>query len=99
MDMLDDEFLDLVMNFLDSSKRIRDAAELCDGDSIKQDMIHDAIKDFNVVSSRSEALRLMTETNYTANRDFVLKELKELTTINNKIAQQIEDKLKPLVWN
>ena len=99
MDEVDNEFVDLIIGFLESSKRIRDAAELCDGDPIKRDMIKSAIEDFNGAASRSESVRLMVDEDYLNNRDFILHELKELTVINNRIAQQIENKLKPLVWN
>jgi len=100
MPELDHEFMDLVMAFLASSRRIRDAATLCEGDSTKQEMIQAAIKEFHKASARSEALQLMVEKgDYSDNRAFILEELKDLTLLNNEIAHQIELKLKPVVWN
>jgi len=97
--MIDNEFINLILNFLESSKRIRDAASLCDNDPIKREMIKGIIEDFNKSSSRAETLRLLVEQENHQNRDFVIQELKELTLINNRIALDIENKLKPLIWN
>ena len=98
-ELLDTEFIELVINFLESSKKIRDAAKLCDGDPIKQEMIQDIIKEFTEASARSAALQAMVEEKYPQNREFILSELKDLTSSNEKIAQKIETKLTPLIWN
>jgi len=92
---LDHDFIELVTNFLESSRRIRDAASLADGDPIKQKMIEGTADDFNEVCVRSEALRLLVEKGYRENREFILEELRQLTVMNDEIGE----KLAPLVWN
>jgi hypothetical protein len=99
MEEIDNEFIELVGNFLESSRRLRDAAELCNEDSIKQDMIQGIVKPFEEAQARSATLRHLTDTDYSKNRSFILNELKELTAINNDMAAEIEKKLRPLSWN
>ena len=99
MEEIDAEFVELVTEFLESSKDIREAAELVNGDPIKQEMIKDIVDDFLNVCARSEALRLLVETSYGENRDYILSELKEITELNKTISEQIRKKLIPLTWN
>jgi hypothetical protein len=99
MEEVDMEFVELVNDFLESSRDIRDAAELVDGDPIKQDMIKDILKEFNESHSRAEAVRVLVENSYPESREFILSELKEITSINNRIATKIRKRLSPLVWN
>ena len=99
MEEIDEEFLNLVEEFLESSRTVRDAAELVDGDPIKQEMIKETLTDFNDVCDRSMLLKDIVENDYSANRHFVMKELKEITALNYKIAATINRKLAPLVWN
>ena len=99
MEEIDAEFVELVTEFLESSIDIRDAAELTEGDPIKQDMIKGITKDFLDVCARSEALRTLVDTSYEDNREFILSELKEITSLNRSISDQIRKKLAPLAWN
>jgi hypothetical protein len=99
MEEIDAEFVELVAEFLESSKDIRDAAELTEGDPIKQDMIKGITKEFLETCARSEALRTLVDTSYEENREFILSELKEITKLNRSISAQIRKKLAPLAWN
>ena len=99
MEEIDPDFLDLVTQFMDSSRDVRDAAELIDGDPIKKEMVKEVLKDFDESYARSEAVRLLVEQDYSANREFVLSELREIIKINNRIATKIRNKLVPIVWN
>jgi hypothetical protein len=95
----DDEFINLVDDFLESSREIRRAAEMCDGDPIKQDMIAHIAKEFTEVWQRSEALQVLMKKDYENCREYILQEIKEITAINYDIARRIKNKLKPIVWN
>jgi hypothetical protein len=99
MEEIDAEFVELVTEFLESSKDIRDAAEMTEGDPIKQDMIKGITKDFLDVCARSEALRTLVDSSYEDNREYILLELKEITKLNRKISSEIRKKLAPLAWN
>jgi hypothetical protein len=96
---IDVEFVDLVTEFLESSKDIREAAELVNGDPIKQDMIKGITQEFLDVCARSEALRILVENSYGDNREYILSELREITELNRSISSQIRKKLIPLSWN
>jgi hypothetical protein len=99
MEEIDAEFVELVAEFLESSKDIRDAAEMTEGDPIKQDMIKGVTKEFLDVCARSEALRALVDSSYQENREYILSELKEITRLNRSISAQIRKKLAPLAWN
>jgi hypothetical protein len=99
MEEIDAEFVELVAEFLESSKDIRDAAEMTEGDPIKQDMIKGVTKEFLDVCARSEALRALVASSYQENREYILSELKEITRLNRSISAQIRKKLAPLAWN
>jgi len=99
MEEIDAEFVELVTEFLESSKDIREAAEMTEGDPIKQDMIKGITKDFLDVCARSEALRTLVESSYGENREYILSELREITSLNRSISAQIRKKLAPLAWN
>lgn len=99
MEGMDDEFLDLVADFLESSKRLREASELCEDDPIKQDMIKHIVQPFREAYERSNHVRHLSEVDYEGNRSFILKELREIAELNNSMAEQIEKKLIPLAWN
>ena len=81
MEEIDAEFVELVTEFLESSKDIREAAEMTEGDPIKQDMIKGITKDFLDVCARSEALRTLVDTSYEDNREYILSELREITSL------------------
>ena len=88
------EFFKVFEEFLKASKELLDAATLCDGDSIKQDMISFVVPEFNKMWARSEGIKvLMEKQNYEENKDFIIEEIKEVTKQNNEIAQKIKDKL------
>jgi hypothetical protein len=99
MEEIDAEFVELVTEFLESSRDIREAAEMTDGDPIKQDMIKGITKDFLDVCARSEAIRTLVESSYGENREYILSELREITDLNRKISSEIRKKLAPLSWN
>lgn len=99
MEEIDTEFVELVTEFLESSQDIREAAEMTDGDPIKQEMIKGITKDFLDVCARSEAIRTLVENSYSENREYILSELKEITRLNRKISSEIRKKLAPLAWN
>ena len=99
MEEIDAEFVELVAEFLESSKDIRDAAEMTEGDPIKQDMIKGVTKEFLDVCARSEALRALVDSSYQENREYILSELKEITRLNRSISAQIRKTLAPLAWN
>jgi len=95
----DDEFINLVDNFLKSSREIRTAAEMCEDDPIKQDMVAHLAKEFGEIFQRSEALQTLIKVDYEKNRTYILQELREITVLNYEIASGIRKKLSPLVWN
>jgi len=99
MEEIDTEFVELVTEFLESSRDIREAAEMTGGDPIKQDMIKGITKDFLDVCARSEAVRTLVENSYDENRNYIMSELKEITELNKKISAEIRKKLAPLAWN
>ena len=99
MEEIDAEFIELVAEFLESSRDIREAAELTEGDPIKQDMIKGITKEFLEACARSEALRTLVDSSYEKNREYILLELKEITKLNRSISAQIRKKLAPLAWN
>lgn len=99
MEEIDTEFVELVTEFLESSRDIREAAEMTDGDPIKQEMIKGVTKDFLDVCARSEAIRTLVENSYSENREYILSELKEITRLNREISSEIRKKLAPLAWN
>jgi hypothetical protein len=96
---IDAEFVELVTEFLESSRDLREAAEMTNEDPIKQEMIKGIVQDFLEVSRRSEALRLLVEDSYGENREFIISELKEITKLNKSISSEIRKKLAPLTWN
>jgi len=96
---IDVEFVDLVTEFLESSRDLREAAEMTEEDPVKQDMIKGVIDDFLEVSRRSEAVRLLVETSYSENREYILSELKDITKLNKDITKEIRKKLAPITWN
>ena len=93
------EFLQLCEEFVLSSIELRDAAALCDGDTIKQDMVAFIIPEFDDLCARSEGIRPLIENNYLENREFVADEIRTLTRENRKIAKLIRDKLNKLAWS
>ena len=89
----DSDIFDVMHDFLRSSEELRDAASLCDGDPVKQDMIAFIVPDFNKMWARSEGLKLMIGSDYSSNRDFILEEMKIITEQNLEIAEKIKNKL------
>ena len=90
MEEIDAEFVELVAEFLESSKDIRDAAEMTEGDPIKQDMIKGVTKEFLDVCARSEALRALVDSSYQENREYILSELKEITVSQNTMNKNMD---------
>ena len=93
------DFLQLCEEFVRSSVELRDAAALCDGDPIKQEMIAFVVPEFDDLCARSEGIRPLVENNYLENREFIADEIKILTKQNKKIAKLIRDKLNKLAWS
>ena len=93
-------FIQTCQRFVESSKELRDAASLCEEDPVKQDMIAFVIPDFHTMWARSEGIRVLLEKkNFAENREFVLREMKEVTEQNLEIAKKIKDKLGCLNWS
>ena len=92
-------FLNTCSKFVESSKELRDAAQLCD-DSIKQEMISFIIPEFEQMCARSEAIQLLLEKeNYSENKKFIIEEMKAVTEQNFEMAKKIREKLGSLSWN
>ncbi len=94
------DFINMCNEYVESSKELREAAALCDGDPIKQDMVSFIVPDFDDVCARSEAIKsLLDNENYIQNRQFIFEELKAVTAKNLEMARKIREKLEPLLWN
>ena len=74
--MWDENFTKIIADFAKSSQDLADAAALCDGDPIKQDMVIFVQEEFQTLRSRSEGIKLLIEKNYLDNRDFIFEEMK-----------------------
>lgn len=99
MQEIDNEFVELVSGYLESSKKLRSAAELCDNDPVKQEMVSHLIKEFNEVITRSQSLQVLVDRDYSNCREFILQEIKEITELTNSITRRIRSRLEPLNWN
>ena len=93
----EESFIQVTQEYLEASAKLAQATALCGDDPIKQDMIGFILPDFEEMCARSEGVRTLAETAYNDNREFIISEMKEITIINLRIAEQIEKKLAPLV--
>lgn len=93
------EFTRICKKFVESSYTLREAAQLCENDPIKQEMVKGVIPDFDELCRRSEGIMPLVERSYHENREFIIQEVKELTQKNLEVAQKIRDKLDCLKWN
>ena len=55
------DFITICRDFVDSSKELRDAANLCDNDPIKQEMVAHIIPEFQQMWARSEGIKTLLE--------------------------------------
>ena len=93
------EFNDVMHEYLESSEKLSDAASLCGSDSIKQEMIFFIEPQFIEMCGRSEGIKLMVETSFVENKDFILSEMREVTRLNLKMVEQIKNKIGNLNTN
>ena len=93
----EDDFVFVLERYVDSSSKLAQAATLCEGDPIKQQMLEPIHEDFEAVLSKSEGIKLMIEKNFfDTSEDFIIQEIKTMTQKNYDMAQRIEDILKGL---
>lgn len=93
----EDDFVFVLERYVDSSSKLAQAATLCEGDPIKQQMLEPIHEDFEAVLSKSEGIKLMIEKNFfDTSKDFIIQEIKTMTQKNYDMAQRIEDILKGL---
>ena len=94
------EFSILCQEYLDSSIELRKAAELCEDDPIKQEMVAFIAPDFEDVQIRSEGIQTFLKNDqYPQYKSFIISEMKSITKKNLEMARKIREKLSPLVWN
>tara|TARA_R110000824_G_scaffold159837_1_gene334394 strand:+ start:2469 stop:2801 length:333 start_codon:yes stop_codon:yes gene_type:complete len=93
MEMFESGFVQVTTDYLDASAKLAEATALCGDDPIKQEMISFIHDDFVKMCARSEGIRLMAEGDYDENREFIIAEMKEVTILNLKMAEQIQKKL------
>jgi len=91
------EFVTICEAFVRSSLELRNAAALCDEDSVKQDMIAFIIPDFHKMWARSEGIKVILEKqDFSENKEFILEEMRNVTKENKDITKKIKDKLECL---
>ena len=93
MDMMDNSFIQVTTDYLDASAKLAEATALCGNDPIKQEMISFIHDDFVKMCARSEGIRLMAEDAFGEGREFIMAEMKEVTILNLRMAEQIQKKL------
>tara|TARA_R110000824_G_scaffold292116_1_gene480509 strand:+ start:387 stop:719 length:333 start_codon:yes stop_codon:yes gene_type:complete len=93
MEMFENSFIQVTTDYLDASAKLAQATGLCGDDPIKQEMISFIHDDFVKMCARSEGIRLMAEGSYDENREFIIAEMKEVTILNLKMAEQVKKKL------
>tara|TARA_Y100000296_G_C5162716_1_gene252775 strand:+ start:179 stop:478 length:300 start_codon:yes stop_codon:yes gene_type:complete len=91
------DFITICRDFVDSSKELRDAANLCDNDPIKQEMVAHIIPEFQQMWARSEGIKtLLEKKDFSLNKEFVVDEMKKIVKDNLTIADKIRKKLEGL---
>jgi hypothetical protein len=96
------EFMKVVEGLVESSKELASAARLCDNDPIKQEMVAFLKPKFEEMWARTEGITSLVNgnnQNYMENKEFILKEIKEVTNQNLEIARKIREKLQGLLLN
>jgi uncharacterized protein (UPF0332 family) len=87
-------FMSVCQDFVRSSIELRDAAELCENDEIKQQMVSSIKDDFEKMWAKTEGITVMLQKeDYSSNRKFIIQEIKEVTTQNRELAKKIKEKL------
>lgn len=99
MSLFDIDFQIISFEYVESSRKLSQAASLCEGDPVKQEMIAFIQPHFAKNVARSEGLRLLVEQDYDSNRDFILSEMKEITQNNLDMADKIIQKIGGLKTN
>ena len=92
-----ENFARICNDFVTSSKELLNAAMLCDGDPVKQEMISFIIPDFEKMRAKSEGISLLLYSeDFGQNREFVLQEMEQITKQNFDMATKIKNKLQCL---
>jgi len=87
-------FMSVCQDFVKSSIELREAAELCENDELKQQMVSFIKDDFEKMWAKTEGISVMIqEANFSANREFIIEEIKEVTNQNRDLAKKIKEKL------
>lgn len=87
-------FMSVCQDFVKSSIELREAAELCEGDEIKQQMVSSIKGDFEKMWAKTEGIGVMLQdNNYATNKHFIIEEIKEVTIQNRELAKKIKEKL------
>jgi uncharacterized protein (UPF0332 family) len=87
-------FMSVCQDFVKSSIELREAAELCQEDPVKQEMVSFIKEDFEKMWAKTEGIGVMLQNNnYSANKHFIIEEIKEVTTQNRELAKKIKEKL------
>jgi hypothetical protein len=87
-------FMSVCQDFVKSSVELKEAAELCQNDKLKQQMVSFVKDDFEKMWAKTEGISVMIqEANFSANREFIIEEIKEVTNQNRELAKKIKEKL------
>ena len=89
----ENEFYAVMREYLVSSEKLAEAAALCGSDPIKKEMISFIEPQFLKMCGRSEGIKLLVETSFMENKDFILSEMKEVIRLNLEMVEQIENKI------
>ena len=87
-------FMTVCQDFVKSSIELREAAELCQEDPIKQEMVSSIKDDFEKMWAKTEGISVMLQgSDFASNRQFIIEEIKEVTQQNRELAVRIKEKL------
>jgi hypothetical protein len=87
-------FMSVCQDFVKSSIELREAAELCQEDPIKQEMVSSIKDDFEKMWAKTEGISVMLQgSDFTSNRQFIIEEIKEVTKQNRELVIKIKEKL------
>lgn len=87
-------FMSVCQDFVKSSIELREAAELCQEDPVKQEMVSFVKDDFEKMWAKTEGISVLLQgSNFSSNRQFIIAEIKEVTNQNRDLAKRIKEKL------
>ena len=87
-------FMTVCQDFVKSSIELREAAELCQEDPVKQEMVSFVKDDFEKMWAKTEGISVMLQgSDFASNRQFIIEEIKEVTQQNRELAVRIKEKL------